>query len=212
MRRMANLRKTRGWFELLKFLLHRTVARPWEAAVYDRDLSAELSKMESKKEEVFYCGGKDLLSTSPPELRCLLERPEDWEYLEGIKKGDLFYAVARDGKFLHSGFVMLQTRQTGILGESWGTPLIGNCNTMPSARGQGLYPRALGAVCDALKARGYSRVLMETDPANSSSRRGIEKAGFSLHRILRGWIFFNCICFFRVESKKEHGFRCWLIG
>jgi hypothetical protein len=56
---------------------------------------------------------------------------------------------------------------------------ITHCYTAASARGHGVYPLAIAALCRIAAARGMRLVFMMTNRTNLASRRGIEKAGFA---------------------------------
>lgn len=113
------------------------------------------------------------------------------EYLEGVRKGNWLFVVRNGSEFQHCGYVLFNTRQTKIIGEMENPPLIAGCRTAPSAQGRGLYRRALNAEMCYLRDRGYRRAVIETDPLNIPSRKGIEAAGFQLCRDARVWILLN---------------------
>ena len=54
---------------------------------------------------------------------------------------------------------------------------ITHCYTAESFRGKGIYPLAVRSLCEHASTAGIQRVFMATDPANTSSLRGIAKAG-----------------------------------
>jgi RimJ/RimL family protein N-acetyltransferase len=57
---------------------------------------------------------------------------------------------------------------------------------LPSARGQGVVPEALGAVCRwAFAQLGAARVEWRAEVGNWASRRAVEKAGFRVEGVLR---------------------------
>jgi L-amino acid N-acyltransferase YncA len=103
------------------------------------------------------------------------------DYRAGLSRDDmLFVAVAGDGRVLSYGFVLFQSFYKNVLREPVEVPMIGNCFTEPEARGRGLYPALLRAMCDELARRGHRRAIISCAPDNVASRRGIERAGFRL--------------------------------
>jgi ribosomal protein S18 acetylase RimI-like enzyme len=52
------------------------------------------------------------------------------------------------------------------------------CLTLPEARGKGLYPKVINAILGYLRDKGMTHVFMCVHKDNTSSIRGIEKAGF----------------------------------
>ena len=115
--------------------------------------------------------------------------------LEGVRQGDELFVVANGAAYQHCGYILFKTRQTRVIGERKGTPLIACCLTAPAARGRGLYRRALIAELRHLWDRGYRRVVIETSPDNLPSRKGIEAAGFRLCREVSAWIVLNWLVY-----------------
>jgi GNAT superfamily N-acetyltransferase len=124
------------------------------------------------------------------------------ENLQGVREGNELFVVAQGSEYQHCGYILFRTRQSRIIGEPKDAPLIACCFTAPSARGRGLYRRALIAELRHLRGRGYRRAVIETSPDNLPSRKGIEAAGFRLCREVSVWIFLNCLVYQkRIESS-----------
>ena len=129
------------------------------------------------------------------ELRAFLGGEEALDNLEGVRNGNELFVVSNGAAYHHCGYILFQTRQTRIIGEPKGTPLIACCLTAPVARGRGLYRRTLIAELHHLWSRGYRRVVIETSPENLPSKKGIEAAGFRLCREVSAWIVLNWLVY-----------------
>ena len=117
-----------------------------------------------------------------PQLRAFLGGDAAEENLRGVRNGDHLFVVADQTEYLHRGYIVFHTRQSRIIGDPYGLPLIAYCYTSPKARGRGLYQRALNAELSYLRTQGHKRALIETEPSNTKSRKGIG-AGFSRTRL-----------------------------
>lgn len=88
------------------------------------------------------------------------------------------FVATMAGSIVHYSWVHTGGEYPSTIRLVAGEALIGPCFTLPRARGAGLYPHVLSAICADLQERGYRRVFIETDRRNRASLRGIEKAGF----------------------------------
>jgi len=123
-----------------------------------------------------------------PRLAEQLSRGEDAEYLDGLRGRDLLLAVVDDGgRILHHTYILFETRTKALLGEDHNTPLFAHCVTRPEARGQHLYPKTLRYGLGVLAQRGHARVIINCDPSNEASLRGIRRAGFRNTREVTTW-------------------------
>ncbi|MGH8680027.1 MAG: GNAT family N-acetyltransferase, partial [Burkholderiales bacterium] len=77
-------------------------------------------------------------------------------------------------------------------------PMIGNCYTVPDARGRGLYARMLVTVSDDLAVDGHRRAIISCQPDNVASMRGIERAGFKRARHITSFIALSKLVLWRV--------------
>ena len=59
---------------------------------------------------------------------------------------------------------------------------------VPQVRGNGLGTEAVELLTRHLLANGFARVQASTDVSNAGMRRALEKAGFSLEGVLRGFM------------------------
>lgn len=165
--------------------------RRWEALVFDSNLDQPQPGPDwGEREHLMLAGPENLDAILNPKLQAFLGS-EAHENLEGVRKGDLLFLVSDGTEYLHCGYVFFKSRQTRILGEPGNPPLIGCCYTAPAARGKGLYRKALRAELAHLSQKGYARAVIETEPGNTASRKGIEAAGFEQRRRTRSWIVLN---------------------
>jgi RimJ/RimL family protein N-acetyltransferase len=207
LRKAARVWRDRGIVGFLTFMLGRILVRRFHRVLYE-GYARQISPPEPDEDRrvLLY----DSQNTLPGEV-LLFVGPGGEEYLEGVRDDDLLYVVKVDNRLVHYGFVMRRTRETAVLGEPRGTPIIGNCWTHPDTRGKGIYPFALRQVLQALRDRGIDRVLIETDVENIASRRGIEKAGFRQLRIYNALIVCNLVLFGSVEENARRRPKAWII-
>jgi RimJ/RimL family protein N-acetyltransferase len=158
-------------------------------------------------EELTVIGPETVDSKVSVEMLEFLGGNEAVENLEGVRNGDRLFVVASTQDFQHCGYILFHTRQTRILGEDGNPPLIASCLTAPAARGRGLYRRALNAELCYLREQGFHRVVIETDPENIASRKGIEAAGFRLCRRTSAWIFLNWVVWQKLEENSGTRWR-----
>jgi hypothetical protein len=77
-------------------------------------------------------------------------------------------AVSRSGQQVQAFFFPLQAQQS----------LLSHCGTFPCFRGRGLYPATLRQIARHLAAEGTTYIVIHCTDWNTSSKRGIERAGF----------------------------------
>lgn len=98
-----------------------------------------------------------------------------------LNTGDSGYFAYVDGLCVHRSWVK-HTPQTVNL--HWALPMelkrneafIHYCETAPSARGMNIYPAVLSRICNDFREK--ASIMISCNVKNSSSIRGIEKAGF----------------------------------
>ncbi len=182
--------QSKGAWRTFRFLASR-VFRGWKSVVYEADLEIPRAPSEWGPDETIEALGPDEIDAAiTPALTAFLggDGPEN---LDGVREGNRLFLISAGGMLLHCGYILFRTRQTKLIGESGEPPVIACCFTSPTARGRGLYRKALNAELCFLRDRGYKRVVIETDPENTASRKGIEAAGFRLIRRVRSWIVLN---------------------
>lgn len=160
-------------------------------------------------EQMIELGPGNLDKHLTPELRSFLGGEEAYESLEGVRAGDCLFVVKNGLEYVHRGYILFHTRQTKILGDPDGSPLIAFCATARDARGKGLYRRALNSELVYLHKHGHQRAIIETDPENVPSRRGIEAAGFSLAWETQVWIIFNWFVVQQIRNREGTRLRCF---
>ena len=195
-----------GARETVRFLGSRILPRRWYV-VYEVDLDTPRPATKClPDEELSVIGRETVDSKVSVEMLEFLGGNEAMEHLEGVRHGDRLFVVAGKQDFQHCGYILFHTRQTRILGED-GNPLIASYLTAPAARGRGLYRRGLNAELCYLREHGFRRVVIETDPENIASRKGIEAAGFRLCRRTSAWIFLNRVVWQKLEENPSTRWR-----
>ena len=202
--------QTRGTAAALRMVFSRVVLHR-RHVVFDADLGRPYGEPE-------WAGGERLLMLGPgeidaamtPALGAFLGGDEAADNIVGVRGGDLLFVVEDDGRYLHCGYVFFNAKGARLIGETDNPPLIGCCLTAADARGRGLYRKALQAELACLARKGFRRAVIETDPENLASRRGIEAAGFGLLREADTWTVLNILVFRR--SKETAGGRKWSVS
>lgn len=88
------------------------------------------------------------------------------------------YSVFEAGKEIHHSYCNSAFFKFPFMSE--GDFHIGRCKTIPSHRGQGIYPRVISIIAkDCLKQNPYADIYMIVKNDNTASLRGIQKAGFN---------------------------------
>lgn len=202
--------QSKGAWRTFRFLFSR-LFRCWKAVVYDADLELPRAPTEWGPDESLDSLGPDEVDAAvTPALMAFLGR-EGPENLEGVRDGNRLFLVSAGGMFLHCGYILFRTRQTKLIGEPGAPPVIACCFTSPVARGRGLYRKALNAELCFLRDRGYKRVVIETDPDNTASCKGIEAAGFRLNRTIRSWILMNWLVLQRSVELSGSRWRVFFL-
>lgn len=135
----------------------------------------------------------------PGSIFKFIESYDDIEWL--VASGALlpmYYELAHLRRHLSSNnFALLAISKSRIAHWSWvaiskdasidrmsrlfvgdGVGYIGRCMTKSAFRGQGYYPAALAAICKWLKNHNYREAILTVSESNTSSIRGVLKAGF----------------------------------
>ena len=95
-----------------------------------------------------------------------------------LRRDDVCFAIVRDGAVLHESWLLQHVRYPSRFGYNR-APVIGDCFTAPSARGQGIYRAVLEHIVRELAELGSDReVQMLVEPSNAASKAGMTKAGF----------------------------------
>ena len=209
LRKARWLIRDRGVFYFVRFALGRLFVRRLASVVYEYDLATAPTPPSWNPGERLHIFDAGNLNDMPDALQTLLGGEHAEEYLRGVRRRDLLFSLEADGQFVHYGFILFDAKQLRILGQQQNLPLIANCYTVPSYRGNGCYPRTLRAVLHHLGTFELERALIETHPENIASRRGIEKAGFRLTVEIRGWVIFNNFMLAWCAHANRRRLRLW---
>lgn len=196
-----------GIVSTARFLGSRLV-RYRSYVVYEADLETPRAYTAWGDGEVLKRIGREELDAALTEsIRAFLGGEDAFESIQGVREGNLLFLVTIHGEVQHCGYILFCTRQTKILGEDAAPPLIANCFTASIARGRGLYRKALNDELCYLRERGYRRAIIETDPENLPSRKGIEAAGFRLVRKIGNFILLNWLVLQRSHESSRSRWR-----
>jgi len=132
---------------------------------------------------------ENMSTGSAQAVECQVLVGDNEAYRTGLRKHDVLFAyVDEHERVLSYAFALLDTPTTRILQLPDGVPLIGNCYTIPEARGRRLYPSLLICVCRELATRGHRQAAINCAADNVASIRGIERAGFRRVRHVETWV------------------------
>lgn len=208
-KRSQRIIETRGWTGFLQFFFSR-LARISGDLVYEKSLAVDAGSNRVQAHPGSFLAytahvidASNLHASQNRWLVRSIMQGENLEYLEGLQKNDCMVAVTHGCTVVHTSFVQFDTSYKKLLNENNDTPLIGNCNTLSSHRGQGLYPRAIAICCDEIASRGCQRILISCAPDNAASIAGIKKAGFVEIREVKTLQFLSKIYFQKVISSKH---------
>jgi len=200
--RLWHYYKQRGAVSTLLYFSGKLL-RYYSTCVYEADL-------RQTHPQVGWANGEHLLVIGPENSDPILnERIQAflggaaYECMEGLRSGDRLFVIANCDRYLHRGYISFTNRSNKLLCEDRDTPVIGYCYTEPSARGRGLYQRALSAEMLYLQQRGYRRVVIDTHPTNRASRNAIERTGFHLLRTVEAWIVLNVFAIRRIHTVDK---------
>jgi len=194
--------RQRGSAATLRFLASR-ILRHERHVVFEANLEAAFEDVPwSEGERLKVIDRANVDSAIGADLLEFLGGDAAAENLQGVREGNKLFVVARGTEYQHCGYILFRTKQSRIIGEPRDAPLIACCFTAPSARGRGIYRRALIAEMRHLRGCGYRRAVIETSPENLPSRKGIEAAGFRFCREVSAWILLNSLVYQkRIESS-----------
>lgn len=208
-KRCRGIIENRGLIGFFLFVFSRTFRQT-------RDVVFEKDPRDSNRESEHLLASDltvhliDKRNVADPELSWLLSQSLSGEnaiYADGLKKDGCSIVVTKGKIVVHVSFVQFDTSYKKILNEPYSVPLIGNCWTSPSCRGQGIYPRIIAECCKVMASRGFERILISCAPDNIASIAGIKKANFRRVRIVHSYIALTKILFQKVESEAETRYR-----
>jgi hypothetical protein len=170
--------------------------------VFERDLSAPgLSQTFGPSRRIIVIERDNL---DQPDLEDVVAQLLDTEssiYREGLEHNDIAFAVIdQERRVLHRSFVQFETRYKTLLGETDEVPLLTNCHTDPSVRGERLYPKTLVHAGVLLAERGYDRVIITCDERNQASIRGILRGGFEQKRVIQSLVILARFAYQKIST------------
>ncbi len=199
--RLRSLQAARGWLGLAGFLATRLMRTQSDVVFECRTKEAPRSATDEDFGEGRRLAVIDRDNLDDPERAHLLTQllaGESAVYRAGLERGDMALAVTdEEGLVLHRSFIQFETRYKSILGEGREVPLIANCHTVPTARGERLYPKTLRHAVSLLASLGHDRAIITCDAENTPSIRGIEHAGFRQTRAIT-----SVIMLFRLALQR----------
>jgi RimJ/RimL family protein N-acetyltransferase len=179
--------------------------------VFEADLEKPRAASEWSPDEILESFGPDEIDSAvTPTLKAFLGG-DAMENIDGVRSGNRLFLISGGGRHLHCGYILFRTRQAKLIGETDAPPIIACCFTAPAARGRSLYRKALNAELCFLRDRGYKRAVIETEPENTASRKGIEAAGFRLIRSVRAWIVLNGLVLQRIVEPSGSHWRVFFL-
>ncbi|MFN3755250.1 hypothetical protein [Flavobacterium sp.] len=90
------------------------------------------------------------------------------------------FFVTIEGKLAHESYLFQKLFLLRVIHEKG--PTIGDCKTMPEFKGKSIYPFVINFIArEEILKNHQKEVFIVVNTNNSSSIKGIEKAGFKLH-------------------------------
>ena len=192
--RLVTVWRARGFLGFLRFIGSRALGHRRDT-IFEASTGQHDDHPQWEGAETIVCISRENLDRDlSPRIAEQLSQGEGAEYLVGLRGRDLLVAVVDEsGDVLHHSFVLFDTRTKSLLNESIDIPLFGHCATRADARGRHLYPMALRYGLGVLSQRGHQRAVINCDPGNLASIKGIEHAGFHVAREVRTWLVGSCL-------------------
>lgn len=155
--------------------------------------------MIAKLKRIFKIVSVDLLIYS-------MKEPTDFEMKnerypiehKDIDKQKSCYYISIDGKVIHESFLFQKLFIQKLLKTSG--PTIGNCRTIEAYKGKSIYPYVINYIANQELEKGVEEVFINVAPINSSSIKGIEKAGFKPHMHIQAKRFL--IFYFNIKKSS----------
>lgn len=206
--RVGSIWNARGSAGFIRFLLSR-LARTQSDMVFERDLLERIVTQPFGQGRQFVVIERTNLDDC--ELQDIVGQllaSESSAYRPGLEKNDIALAVIDEERHvLHRTFIQFETRYKTLLGESAAVPLLANCHTIPSMRGERLYPKTLHHAGALLAKRGYQHMIIACDRRNEASIRGIVHGGFQLKRALRSLVIFARFALQKIDIERTVRWR-----
>jgi hypothetical protein len=206
--RLLSVWRTRGGPGFLRFLITR-LARIQSDMMFERMLVDQTEPPSfGPDRQIILIDRDNLDDPSLQDVVSQLLTSESSIYRQGLKENDLAFAVVdRERQLLHRTFVQFETSYKTLLGEAMSVPLLTHCHTIPSMRGERLYPQTLLHVGALLRARGYDRMIITCDERNQASIRGIGHGGFELISSIRSLVILARFGIQQIKTKQTVRWR-----
>ena len=106
------------------------------------------------------------------------------------KKNRWCYTIKEGNTLVHVSYLYDSVFLLKLLEKNG--PVIGDCHTNRQFRGQSIYPKVINKIALETLREGFKEVFIVVNPENSSSIKGIEKAGFIKFASVKGtrWLWF----------------------
>jgi len=118
---------------------------------------------------------------------------------EEDSKGRKKYFIIENGQIIHSSLLFRKLNVLRLVSEKG--PAIGDCVTIPEYKGKSIYPFVIRQIAaEILLSKQSKKVFILVHPENTSSIRGIEKAGFRLLAKITAKRFF--LFYYDVKIQK----------
>jgi RimJ/RimL family protein N-acetyltransferase len=107
-----------------------------------------------------------------------------------LSEGKTCYFIKDSGKVVHKSYLFSKVFLLKSIKKSG--PVIGDCVTVKSHRGQSIYPYVINKIAKEVLEKDKKTVYIIVDKNNLSSIKGIEKAGFSklASIVAKRWLWF----------------------
>jgi RimJ/RimL family protein N-acetyltransferase len=156
--------------------------------------------------------GPENVADLSPELLASLDPNRNQEEWSDLLQGNRLFVVMQGAQWLHRGSIRLIDKDTldrkaVFFGKLRSVPEIRWCETVPGARGRGLYRRVLNEQLRYLGDLGHKEAVLCIMAENTPSIKGATAAGFQLCRTLHDWIIFNSLVFQRAQENKSAYWR-----
>ncbi len=162
--------------------IRRVVFQSADYLVFEHDLRPTDYTPRASNVTVTTLGSPGDLAGIPEAARRAMD-PTGRRLAAHLGSGGMIFCVVMDGKLAHQLWVgtrsSMRVDPIGAFLDYEGAAYLGAGETAPEFRGQGILPLVLCRICETLSARGFRKALATVAPDNSSSIRGITKAGFT---------------------------------
>jgi len=175
LRRLTEIRKTRGTLGLIRLLCRRFAYQRWRTILMRDGLGTRRtpSVFPPGIHFRFYSRHREI----PDGVRAKVDRAGGGEFLAELEEQDgVWVLLTENGEVAGRGGAYFRSRQARLLGLPEGAVLVGGGYLPPRFRGRGLHRLAVNEVCRQLAIQSHTQVYTEVHPENVPSLRGLEGA------------------------------------